>query len=283
MITEVRAGRHTIRGLSLGGVYTSLHVPELDALLDVGVPPRSAASASRLFLSHGHVDHMGALPALLGIRGLVGVRKPLQVFAPAAIGDVIHDMLKVISRMHRWPLEVDLVPMEAGDEVRLHADLFVRAVRTYHPVPSLAYLFFRRVQKLRPEFADLPGAEIGRRRQAGEKLFSPVERFELAYVTDTLPLILEREPDVLRAETLILECTFLDDRKSIAAARAGCHIHLDELLHLADRIESEAIVLMHFSQLYKPHEVRQILERRLPTDLYSRVIPLVPDTEDWPG
>jgi ribonuclease Z len=283
MISEIRAGRYTVRGLSLGGVYTSVHVPELDALFDVGVAPRSAASVARLFLSHGHVDHMGALPAMMGIRGLVGVRQKLQVYAPVPVAPVLQEMLAVISKMHRWPLEVDLYPMEPGQEIRLQNDLWVRAFKTFHPVPSLGYLFFRRVNKLRAEFQDLPGDEIGRRRKAGEDLFDVVDRHELAYATDTLPKVLDRSPELYKVGTLILECTFLDDRKSVAAARAGAHIHLDELLSHAHRFQNEALVLMHFSQLYKPREVVHILDRRLPPDLRERVLPLVPDADDWPG
>ena len=35
VLTTVEAGRLTIRGVSLGGVYTSLHVPELDLFFDL--------------------------------------------------------------------------------------------------------------------------------------------------------------------------------------------------------------------------------------------------------
>ena len=82
---------------------------------------------------------------------------------------------------------------------------------------------------------------------------------------------------------LILECTFLDERKSVAAARYGCHIHLDELLPFADQFRNDALVLMHFSQLYKPPEIRPILERRCPPQLFSRIVPFVPDAPDWLG
>ena len=46
----VAAGKLTLRGVSLGGVYTSIHVPELDVLLDVGVPLRQAAAVGTLLL-----------------------------------------------------------------------------------------------------------------------------------------------------------------------------------------------------------------------------------------
>ncbi len=283
VLTTVQAARYTVRGISLGGVYTSLHVPELDALFDCGMPLRSAASVTNLFLSHGHVDHAGALPALLGIRGLHGVRKNLRVFLPAPLAPVIAEALAVISRLHRWPLTVDLVPMEPGDEVPLRNDLVVRAFRTYHPVPSLGFLFVNRVKKLRPEFAALPGPEIGRLRRAGADIFYEAPRFEFAYATDTLPLVLEREPSLFDTRVLVLECTFLDGKKSVADARAGCHIHLDELLPFAHRFNNEALVLMHFSQLYNPSDVRRLLAERCPPDLRRILRPHVPESELWPG
>lgn len=283
MLTTVQAARYSVRGTSLGGVYTALHVPELDALFDCGLPLRSAASATNLFLSHGHVDHMGALPALLGIRALQGVRKTLRLFLPATLAPVITEALAVISRLHRWPLTVDLVPMEPGDEIPLRNDLAVRAIRTYHPVPSLGYLFVNRVKKLRPEFASLRGPEIAHLRRTGADIYFEDPRYELAYVTDTLPSVLEQEPLLFETRVLILECTFLDPRKSLAEARAGCHIHLDELLPFAHRFNNEALVLMHFSQLYTPAEVRRLLAERCPPELRRILRPHVPETVDWPG
>jgi ribonuclease Z len=87
----------------------------------------------------------------------------------------------------------------------------------------------------------------------------------------------------LQARVLIVECTFLDERKTLEAARSGCHIHLDELIERADRFANEHVVLMHFSQLYHPGEVAQILDRRVPPALRAKIIPFVPDTPNWPG
>lgn len=283
MLTHLQAARYSIRGLSIGGVYTALHVPELDALFDCGMPLRTSSAATNLFLSHGHVDHIGALPALLGIRGLHGVRQNLRVFLPSSLGPIVEEALAVISRLHRWPLSVDLVPMEPGDEVHLRNDLNVRAFRTYHPVPSLGFLFVNRVKKLLPAYARLPGPEIARLRREGADIFREEPRYELAYATDTLPHVLDREPALLQARVLILECTFLDARKSVEDARAGCHIHLDELLPYAHRFENEALVLMHFSQLYTPADVRRLLAERCPPEMRRILRPFVPESDTWPA
>lgn len=283
MLTTVTAGPYTIRGVSVGGVYTSLAVPELGIIFDAGISPRSAGGIDTILLSHGHADHVGALPALLGIRALHGKTKPPRVVMPAEIVDDLVVALGALSKLQRWPLEVQAIGMLPGDEIELRGDLRVRAIRTFHPVPSLAYIIVRRVAKLRAEFRGLPGSEIAARRLAGEAMTEHEDRLELAYATDTLVSVLDHAPDLLRARVLVMECTFLDERKTLEAARAGCHIHLDEVIERADAFANEHIVLMHVSQLYHPGEVAKILDARVPPALRKRIIPFVPKSEHWPG
>jgi ribonuclease Z len=279
----VTAGPYTVRGVSVGGVYTSLAVPELGLVLDAGIPVRSFAGTDTILLSHAHVDHAGALPALLGIRALHGKTKPPRVVMPAEIVDDLGAALASLSKLQRWPLAIDAVGMEPGGELELRGDLRVRAVRTFHPVPSLGYIVVRRVAKLRPEFHGLPGPEIAARRRAGEPLMDHEDRLELGYATDTLVTALDRAPELYACRVLVVECTFLDDRKSLEAARAGCHIHLDELIERADRFANEHVVVMHLSQLYRPDEVAAILDARVPPALRAKMIPFVPSGTHWPG
>lgn len=283
MLTSVTAGPYTVRGVSVGGVYTSIAVPELGLLFDAGIPARSFGAIDTILLSHGHADHVGSLPALLGIRALHGKTKPPRVVMPSEIVDDLTQALAALSRLQRWPLDIEPLGMNPGDELALRGDLHVRAVRTFHPVPSLAYLLTRKVAKLRPELHGLTGPQIAERRKRGDDVTELDERLELAYATDTLVSVLDHSPELLRARVLILECTFLDERKSLEAARAGCHIHLDELIERADRFENEHVVLMHCSQLYRTDEVAQILDRRVPPALRRRIIPFVPADAHWPG
>lgn len=274
--STVTAGKLTLRGVSLGGVYTSIHVPELDLLLDVGLPLKQAAGVGTLLLSHAHADHVGALVTMLGLRGLHAMKKPLKVVLPAEIVDTLQRALAAMSELQRWPFEIEAIGLRPGDEHELRKDLVVRAVRTFHPVPSLGYVVVRRVQRLRPEHAGMPGPEIGRRRQAGEDLFVTAEHHELAYVTDTLVQALDHTPELAATRVLLLESTFLDGRKSLEAARAGCHVHLDELIARAPSITTPELVLMHVSQLYRPDEVVPILDARLPPELRARTKCLLP-------
>lgn len=282
MLTTVQAGPYTISGVSLAGIHTSLFVRELGLLFDAGIALRSTAAAQHVFLSHGHADHSGAFVSLLGIRGLMRMPAP-RVFLPAEIADQTLAALGLFSQIQRHELSIESERLLPGDERDLGSQLHVRAFRTHHSGPSLGYQFFRRVPKLRPEYMNLAGPEIADRRRRGEDLFRQEERLELAYATDTLVRVLDTMPSLLTTRVLILECSFLDERKSIESAHAGGHIHLDELLERADTFQNEALVLMHFSQMYAPFEVHRILDRRCPPSLRERIVPFAPANGPWPG
>ena len=282
MLTKISLGKHSLTGVSLGGVYTSLCVPELSSIFDIGIAPRSFVGPEHLFLSHAHADHIGALPALIGVRGLAKQPAP-KIYAPIEIVEDIREGLAAFSRGQRTKLPIEIFPCEPGSEYALHGDLFARSFRTLHSVPSLGYQLFRRVNKLRPEFHSLSGEEIGARRREGADMFDQVERLEFAYATDTLIDVLDQEPSLYSSKILVIECTFLDERKSIDGARQKSHVHLDEIIERASLFENEHLVLMHFSQLYQPREVHQILKSRLPTRLESMVRVFAPKNGPWPG
>lgn len=203
---------------------------------------------------------------------------------PAEIVDDLTAALAVLSRLQRFPLEIEAIGLRPGDEIALRGDLRVRAVRTFHPVPSLAYLIVRRVAKLRPELQGMTWPQIAALRRSGQNVTDHESRLELAYATDTLISVFDHAPELLQAGTLIMECTFLDERKSLAAARAGCHVHLDEVIERADQFAAtERVVMMHFSQLYRPDEIPGILDARLPPALRARVVPFIPAGSHWPG
>jgi len=266
----------------VGGVYTSLLVPELSAIFDAGLAPRSFVGAKFLFLSHGHADHIGALPSLIGIRGLSHQPAP-TTFMPSEIVEDISAGLLSFSRGQRRAIDVPIVGMSPGDDVQLGADLYVRALRTLHSVPSLAYVLYRRVDKLKAEFWGRNHEEIAQLRRHGAPLFEQVERHELAYVTDTLVDVLDQNPELFSVRNLVLECTFLDEKKSRVDSRGKFHIHLDEIIERAEQFENERIVLMHFSQSYQPVGVHRILATRLPPALRERVVALCPTHGTWPG
>ncbi len=276
-----KTGPYTVRGISVGGVYTSLQVPELSVVLDAGIPLRAFCGTDQLFLSHGHIDHLGGLFGLLGVRGMMQKSRPMRVYLPREIEDELLDALRVVSRLQRYPLAIEAIGLEPGDTLAIDHNWHVRAFRTHHPVPSLGYQFLRRVKKLKEAHKGMSGPEIAAAKQAGADLFEEREQLEVCYATDTLIRVLDSNPGMLESRVLILECTFYDERKSLSDSRAGCHVHLDELLAVAERFRNQHIVLMHTSQIYGPAEAREILRRRCPPELLARVSLLAPEHGPW--
>jgi ribonuclease Z len=282
MLTTVTAGPYTITGVSVGGVYTSLLVKELAVILDAGASPRSFVGGRHLLISHAHPDHVGALPSLIGMRGLSRSPTPEVLLPRESHEDVALAMDALIRAQHR-PVQVQWVPMGPGEEHALSGDILVRTFRTRHTIPSLGYIMFRRIRKLRPEHRVLDADSIRARRLAGEDLFFTEERLELAYATDTLVDVLDEHPELFQSRVLVLECTFLDGRKTREEARERGHVHLDEILDRAALFRNEAVVLMHFSQTYAPGEVHRILRDRCPKELLDRLVVFAPETGQWPG
>ncbi len=282
MLTQIETSNTLIRGISLGGLYTAFHLPQLSVLLDIGVAARSFASANTLLLSHGHPDHMGALATLLGIRGLSNPQKKLRIFCPKQTAENLTSFLEKTYLLNGHRHNVDVIGVDDGEQVQLGGKMWFRAFRTFHRVPSLGFQLFEKVDKLRPEFTHLPGQEIARRRKQGEDMLYSASRLQIAYATDTLVKVLDKNPSLYQTKILIIETTFLDERKPLSAVHEGCHIHLDEIIERADNFCNESIVLMHFSQLYSPSQVVSILNERCPPALRKKIVPFVPQ-KDWFG
>ena len=102
-LTRVKAGPYSIRGISVGGVYTSLSVPELSVVLDAGITLRGLCATDHVFLSHGHIDHVGGLFGLLGVRGMMRKPEPPRVYMPKEIATNLTAALATTSRLQRFP------------------------------------------------------------------------------------------------------------------------------------------------------------------------------------
>jgi len=71
-------------GRSIAGLETCIEVPTLKLLLDLGSCSRTAVNQPLVLLSHGHLDHMGAIAQHAARRSLLGM-KPGTYVVPAPI------------------------------------------------------------------------------------------------------------------------------------------------------------------------------------------------------
>lgn len=269
----------TLSGFSLGGVETTVLVPEWRLALDVGRGRRDVVRCEHLALTHVHMDHAGGVPYVLALRRLFGL-KPPTIYVPAQVAERFDDMLQAWDRVQRHQTDYTLVPVKPGESHPLKRDLSLVPFRTVHTIPSVGYTVVRRVEKLKPELQGVDGPELGRRRRAGEVITNSHDVPLLSFTGDTMAEVLDREPQILESRVLIMECTFLDESKSYEACRAGGHTHMDDLLERAEVLGCPNLVLSHFSQIHLWEDVPRLLAAlaaKAEATVYG--FPMAPDQE----
>ena len=149
--SEISVGQYSVRGISLAGIETCLHVPQLDIMFDVGHCPRSSATVSHLFITHGHGDHAGGLLGMLSVRMLMQVQEPLKIYAPHGLVEGLSTAIRAYESFQPLPYRWEIIGTEPGQEITIGQKQFVRPFKSYHVVDTLGYTAWERVQKLKPE------------------------------------------------------------------------------------------------------------------------------------
>ena len=268
-----------LEGLSVAGVETCIEVPSLRLVLDMGRCTRTAIHQPLVLVSHGHLDHIGAIAQHAARRSMMHLGESTYV-VPAAVADDVEGLFNAAGRLDGQVIPRRVMPLAPGESFQISKDRWVRPFETYHRVPSQGYTVWERRHRLRNEFRGLPGAELGDLRKRGVEIEEAREVPLLSFTGDTRIEVLERTPELQRTETLVMESTFLDELVSVAEARATGHIHLDELLQRSELLPKNEVVLSHFSARYRDEDVRRILGGRLPEELrpFVRLFGVGPDS-----
>ena len=270
---RIEAAGIPIEGVSIAGHESFYKLPTFRTLLEFGRAPDDVVGYATVCVTHGHLDHIAGLAHFASRRRLADL-PAARVFLPAEAAGPVGEWIRACEALEAIDYRLEIVPSRPGDRVQLRGDLEMTVLPGRHRVPTVGYLFSEVKHKLRDEYAHLTGGEIASLRGGG----TPVTRREevplLAYPGDCGPDVFDAAPELFRARVLLIECSFLwpEDRER---ARAYAHIHIDDLVSRAHLFENEAVVLTHFSQRYRPEEIRGAL-RALPEPLASRVVAFLP-------
>ncbi len=260
----------TLEGYSRAAVQSYWRVPELKVGFDLGLQPWSFMATPNWFVSHTHLDHIAALPVYVSRRRLLKMDPP-TIYLPAEAVPLVERLLAIVQRLDRGRLPVTLVGLEPGQEVELSRELIVTALPTWHTISSLGFLVWERRKKLRAEYQHLAGEQIRDLRLSGVEITNEIRLPRVAYLGDTTPAGLDDNPDVYRAEILILEMTFVAPEERPERIHKYGHMHLDDILARADLFQNDWVIASHFSTRLPPHAIERIIQKRLPDSLRDRL------------
>jgi ribonuclease Z len=260
----------TIEGYSRAAVQSYWRIPELKLGFDLGAQPWDFMGTPTWLLTHTHLDHVAALPVYVARRRMMRMEPP-TVYLPAPALEDVRRLLLIMQRLDRGRMVCQLNGLQPGDEINLSRENVITAFATTHTIPSLGYVVWDRRNKLKEEYHGLPGDKIRDLRLSGVEVTREVRVPLVAYTGDTSPAGLDAYPPVYEAKVLITELSFIRPSHRREKIHKFGHMHLDDLLERADRFHNELIICAHFSTRYHPHEVRRLVEAKLPPALRARV------------
>ncbi len=270
---RVEAAGIPIEGVSIAGHESFYKLPSFRTLLEFGRAPEDVVGYATVAVTHGHLDHIAGLAHYASRRQLQGL-PPARILVPIEAVSAVARWVQACEELEKIRYSIEVVPASPGDRITLRNDLELTVLPGRHRVPTVGYLFSEVKHKLLDEHEGRPGYEIAELKAKGVAVTRREEVPLLAYTGDCGEAIFDAAPEILRAKVLLIECSFLFP-EDVSRAREYAHIHLDDIVARADRFENEALVLTHFSQRYRPEEIRQALAA-IPEPLSSRVIPFLP-------
>ncbi len=225
-----------------------------------------ASKIDHVFISHLHGDHYFGLIGLLSSMHLNGRIKPIKIFAPKALKDILELQFLHSETILRYPIEFTFVEADQSVKIYENADLTVSTIILNHRIPCTGFRFSqkKRLRKLiaeRLEADQVPveyypllkrGVDLslpdGQVLLNADYTTDPSEPRTYCYCSDTLAddsYLKELE----HCDTLYHEATFLQDM--LERANQTHHTTALQAAEVAKKVNAGQLIIGHFSSRYK--------------------------------
>lgn len=247
-------------------------------LLNFGI---KASRIDQIFISHLHGDHYLGLVGLLSSLHLNGRTKPMDIFGPAELKEIIDLQFKHSQTLLRYPLNFRPTNPALNEKIFESYDVQVETFPLDHRIPCTGFKFtekqrLRRIKKEKIEELSIPAEMIplikkgqnfsdknGKIHQALDLTTEADRPKSYAYCSDTI--CSWKYLDYIReADTLYHEATFMNDM--LARAEETFHTTALQAGEIALKANVKKLLIGHFSARYREldpllEEARSIFEK----------------------
>lgn len=225
-----------------------------------------ASRIDHIFISHLHGDHYLGLVGLLSSMHLNGRTKPLMLFCPPALKEIIDLQLKYSETTLHYPLQYVFTSTDSKQVILDNQDIIVETIPLDHRIPCTGFMFRqkKRMRKLimdRIEELDVPvqyytALKKGRDYEAPDGTVHKNDTLtkdsdepkSYAYCSDTL--YNPKYFDQINSATLLYhEATFLNDM--LDRANQTHHTTALQAAQVATITNAGRLLIGHFSARYK--------------------------------
>lgn len=264
-LVKKEVGGIGVLGFSLAGEETVVAAPELNVCFDIGRAPREVISIDNVCLSHGHMDHAAGVAYYLSQRGFIG-NAGGRIIVHRCLAQYLQKLMEIWADIegHHSPGTIDGV--EHLQDVPLRRGLVARCFDVNHAPGALGFTLLDVRHKLKPEYHGKSGPQLVALKKSGVQIEEMVEIPILTYTGDTAAGRWMNHDFVRQTKALIIECTFFD-REHVSRARAGKHIHVDDLPKILEAVPDAEVLLSHLTRRTDIRAAKRILSNTLsPSD-----------------
>ena len=245
-----------------------------------------AQRINHIFISHLHGDHYLGLMGLLSSMHLMGRNKPLDLYGPKGLSEIITLQLKYSDTVFNY--EVNFHEIDTEKHQLIHEDelVTVHSIPLDHRIPCSGFLIEEKPKNRRIIREALPPDFSVRniiRLKKGEDIYSddgellykneemtidPRQSFKYAYCSDTKyneSII----PIIEGSDMLYHESTFLEEHMDRASTTF--HSTAKEAATIAKKAKVGKLLLGHFSARYKELEPIQVEAREVFEEAYLAI------------
>jgi len=248
-----------IIGYSRACYRTGFYIKHLDIMIDAG--PQKSGNPKTILITHCHADHIANIPLTL-----------IDQNENSSLSDIfIHEKSKVrlqnyINAMFSANYATDFkgttakyFPVKGLDVFDYNANnthIRIEVFACTHDVPTVAYGISTKKQRLKEEYFEFKGnsKKLVELKKNGIEITQTSYERNIAFVWDTTINVFKSNPNILKYNIIMIECTFLYDDDYEQSLKKK-HIHWKSLKPYILENLHIIFVLIHFSLRYTEQEI----------------------------